>query len=70
MTGIRKEADTESNENLKPEEIAQASALLSSGLRTKVVAKKKRIRKKQPENAAQKAFRLANGRLSHSVRSL
>ena len=42
MTGIRKEADTESNENLKPEEIAQASALLSSGLRTKVVAKKQK----------------------------
>ena len=60
-------ADTPPGENVAH---AQASALLSSGLTTGVVAKKKRIRKKQPENAAQKALRLANGRLSQSVRSL
>ena len=60
-------ADTPPGENVAH---AQASALLSSGLTTGVVAKKKIIRKKQPENAAQKALRLANGRLSHSVRSL
>ena len=60
-------ADTPPGENVAH---AQASALLSSSLTTGVVAKKKIIRKKQPENAAQKALRLANGRLSHSVRSL
>ena len=40
MTVIRKEADRESTGDLKPEEIAQVSASLSSGLTTEVVAKK------------------------------
>ena len=60
-------ADTPPGENVAH---AQASALLSSGLTTGVVAKKKRIRKKQPDYAAQKALRLAKERLKQSVRSL